>query len=85
MFELFTSKRSTNALVIDQSVADNPYVERVVLPDGQVMMVARGSLVAAKTVIAARKAALRRLEAQYELERETLFQREHPMRERRAS
>ena len=60
--ELFTSRRPTGIAPTELVTAENPYVERVTLPDGYVMYVARGSLVAAKSVVAARKLALRRME-----------------------
>lgn len=59
--DIFTPRRSTQSTPATQQTTENPYVERVALPDGEVMFVARGSLAAAKGVVAARKAALRRM------------------------
>ncbi len=60
--KLFTSSRPTGTAPIELVTAENPSIERVTLPDNHVIFVARGSLAAAKKVIAARKLALRRME-----------------------
>lgn len=60
--EMFTSRRPTGNAPTELVTAENPYTERVTLPDGHVIFVARGSLAAAKSVVAARKLALRRME-----------------------
>ncbi|MGH2486211.1 MAG: hypothetical protein ACRDHE_09385 [Ktedonobacterales bacterium] len=84
--EVFTSRRPTGITPTELVTAENPYIERVTLPDGHVIYVARGSLAAAKSVVAARKLALRRMEER-RLAEERAAQRtdDAPIRERRAS
>jgi hypothetical protein len=84
--ELFTSSRPTGTEPTELVTAVNPYIERVTLPDGHVIFVARGSLAAAKSVVAARKLALRRLEERSLTEgREEQRTDGAPIRARRAS
>lgn len=83
--DVFTSGRSTQNTNAPQQATDNPYVERVVLPDGAVMVVARGSLAAAKSVVAERKAALRRMEEQGRNGHDIVFLEERASKGRRAS
>ena len=83
--DIFTLRQSTPTTPRSQQVAKDPYLERVVLPDGQIMFVARGSLAAAKAVVAARKVALRRMAEQRQDGHETVFLEERSARARRAS
>lgn len=83
--ELFTSSRSTDTAPTELVTGENPYIERVTLPDGHVIFVARGNLAAAKSVVAARKLALRRMDER-RLADERVAQRTDgaPIRVRRA-
>lgn len=68
-----------------QQDSDNPFMERVVLPDGQVMFVPHGNLAAAKAVLAARNAALRRIAEHKQGAHEIVFLQERVQKGRRAS
>lgn len=88
--DIFTPRQSsktttTTHLSASAEMAENPYIERVVLPDGQVMVVARGSLAAAKGVVAARKAALRRMAEQTQDGHENVIAWDRPAKIQRAS
>ena len=62
--ELFVSRPTATIAARGAFAQDDARAERVVLPDGNVLYVARGSIAAAKAVVAAKKAALRRLDEQ---------------------
>lgn len=83
--DIFTTRKSTTTTPARQHFAENPYLERVVLPDGEVMLVARGSLVAAKAVVAARKAALRRMAEHKQYGREIVFLEERARKDDRSA
>lgn len=83
--DIFTLRQTTLTKTGSQQVKEDPYVERVVLPDGQVMLVARGSLAAAKAVVAARKVALRRMAEQCQGGHDITFLVDRSARSRRAS